>query len=262
MAQNYSGEKWKTLVFDFEFTSDCRYEISDFGRLRSFNNVADGNMLNGSSINGYRIIRLKFFRLRDEKSAKKFSYLQQQVLKLQKKLNTSKRYFNELQKKNAEYYAYKKEIEETTPMLQNLKKNLSKKFAEDTKSRTIHYHSLIHRLVAVHFCKKPSAKHTLVAHLDFDKLNNKKNNLKWMTPEENMAHQQKSPYVIANKEKVRNHLTNAKNVKLTVTKVMLLKKLLNEGKSLKTLVKTFKITDTQILRIKRGENWGDIKAAT
>ena len=65
MAPNYSGEKWKTLVFDFEFTSDCRYEISDFGRLRSFNNVADGNMLNGSSINGYRIIRLKFFRPRD-----------------------------------------------------------------------------------------------------------------------------------------------------------------------------------------------------
>jgi hypothetical protein len=42
---------------------------------------------------------------------------------------------------------------------------------------------------------------------------------------------------------------------------MLLKKLLNQGKPMRTLVKQFKITDTQILRIKRGENWKEIKAA-
>jgi uncharacterized protein YerC len=43
---------------------------------------------------------------------------------------------------------------------------------------------------------------------------------------------------------------------------MLLKKMLNQGKPMRTLVKQFKVTDTQILRIKRGENWGDIEAAT
>jgi hypothetical protein len=42
---------------------------------------------------------------------------------------------------------------------------------------------------------------------------------------------------------------------------MLLKKLLNEGKPMKQLVKQFKITDTQILRIKRGENWSNVPAA-
>lgn len=40
-----------------------------------------------------------------------------------------------------------------------------------------------------------------------------------------------------------------------------MKKLFNEGKPMKQLVKLFKVTDTQILRIKRGENWADIKAA-
>ncbi len=43
---------------------------------------------------------------------------------------------------------------------------------------------------------------------------------------------------------------------------MLLKKLLNQGKPIKQLVKQFKVTDTQIFRIKRGENWADIEAAT
>jgi hypothetical protein len=42
---------------------------------------------------------------------------------------------------------------------------------------------------------------------------------------------------------------------------MLLKKLLNEGKPMKQLIKQFKITDTQILRIKRGENWSSVAAA-
>ena len=261
MPQNYSGEKWKALVFDFDYTNNCRFEVSDLGRVRSFNKIADGNILKGSSINGYKIIRLKFYKPRDEKVAQRLAYLQQQVFKLQKKLNESKKYFNGLQKKNAEYYDYKKQIEETDPLLQKLKKDLSKKYAADTKGRTIHYHSLVHRLVVNHFCKQPSAKQTVVAHSDYDKLNNKSTNLKWMTPEENMLHQQKSPNVIAHKESVRNHTSNAKNTKLTVTKVMLLKKLLNQGKPVKTLVKTFKVTDTQILRIKRGENWGDIQAA-
>ena len=35
----------------------------------------------------------------------------------------------------------------------------------------------------------------MVAHLDYDKLNNRTTNLKWMTPDENYKHQQNSPYV-------------------------------------------------------------------
>ena len=80
-----------------------------------------------------------------------------------------------------------------------------------------------------------------------------------MTPEENYAHQQNSPHVIAEKKTRQSDKT--RTAKLTITKVMLLKKLLNQGKPMRTLVKQFKITDTQILRIKRGENWGEIKAA-
>ena len=49
-----------------------------------------------------------------------------------------------------------------------------------------------------------------------------------MTQAENTVHQQGSPYVIAEKlDRKTNPLRKAANAKLSVTKVMLLKKLLN-----------------------------------
>ncbi len=251
MTKNYPGERWKEVEFDFEFTNDNRLEVSNFGRLRSFNKISDGNILNGSMINGYPIIRLKFFQPRDPDIAKKLVFLQNQVKSLSKKIKEKKL--------NEEPEA---KISESVKLLETVKKNLKKKFADDTKKRTIHYHALVHRLVAEYFLLKPKSDQTIVAHMDFDKLNNKSVNLKWMTPEENYAHQQQSPIVIAERnDRQTNPLKHPSYSKLTVTKVMLLKKLLNEGKPIKSLVKQFKVTDTQILRIKRGDNWGRIEAA-
>lgn len=251
MTKDYPGEQWKTVKFDFEFTNDCRIEVSNFGRLRTFNKVSDGNIVNGSMINGYRIIRLKLYTPRDEKIQNRLDYLQQQVFKLTRKLKSLK--------DNKES---KKIINETADLLDTLKKNLSKKFQDDLKERTINYHSLFHRLVADYFLKKPTTKQTIVAHLDHDKLNNRANNLQWMTAEENYKHQKNSPHVIKEKQERRHRRKeNSRATKLSVTKVMLMKKLINQGKPMKQLVKQFKVTDTQIFRIKRGENWADIEAA-
>ncbi|MEO8710499.1 MAG: HNH endonuclease [Parafilimonas sp.] len=251
MVKKFPGELWTNVRFDFEFTNDYQLEVSNFGRLRSFNKISDGDLVQGSMINGYRIIRLKFFIQRDEKVQARLNNLQKQVTKLTAKL-----------KAQIENGDSKKDIQETRLLLLTLKRNLQKKFKDDTQSRTINYHSLIHRLVADYFLPKPKASQTVVAHLDFNKLNNRVDNLKWMTPEENYAHQQKSPYVI--KEKQQRSLgfrSNTKVAKLTVTKVMLLKKLLNQNKPVRQLVKQFKITDMQVYRIKRGENWKNIPAA-
>ena len=251
MTKNYPGEQWKAVTFDFAFTNIFRLEISNFGRLRTFNKISNGNIVNGSMINGYRIIRLKLYRPRDEKVQAKLDYLQQQVFKLARKLKSQK-----------EEGESKKQINETNVLLDTFKKNLSKKFQDDLKERTINYHSLIHRLVADYFLKKPQAKQTIVSHLDYDKLNNRVGNLKWMTPEENYEHQTKSPYVIKEKEERRHRRKeDSRATKLSVTKVMLMKKLINQGKPVKQLVKQFRVSDMQVYRIKRGENWGDIKAA-
>lgn len=201
---------------------------------------------------GYRIVRLKLYYPRDEKTAAQLRHWQQQVTKLAGKLKS--------QINNGEEKAT---IAHTTQVLDDLKKTLRAKFQQDLKARTINYHSLIHRLVARYFLPPPAEDQTVVAHLDYNKLNNRADNLKWMTPEENYIHQQKSPYVVKDKQQRRQRQqANPNRAKLTVTKVMLLKKLLNEGKPMKQLVKRFNVTDTQILRIKRGENWSNVPAAT
>jgi recombination DNA repair RAD52 pathway protein len=118
-------------------------------------------------------------------------------------------------------------------------------------------------LVAENFLEQPSPEHTLVAHLDYNKKNNHVNNLIWMTRKENTEHQKKSPYVIAEKKsRVNKRNENTKVYKLTSTKVMLIKKRINEGVPLRTLAKTFKVTETQLLRIKRGINWGNVNPAS
>jgi hypothetical protein len=251
MAKQLAGEHWKDIQFDFEFTNDFILQISNYGRVRSFNKISNGNILNGSLVNGYRIIRLKLYRPRDEKKEAKFRFLQNQVTKLNRKI-----------KKMKEEKETKKSILETEKLLESLKKNLSQKFATDLKERTIHHHALIHRLVADYFLKAPVKGQTIVGHLDYNKINNRANNLKWMTPEENYKHQQNSPFVIKEKQERKTRPKQASRAtKLTVTKVMLLKKLLNKGMTLKKLSKQFKISDMQVHRIKTGENWGEIEAA-
>jgi HNH endonuclease len=251
MVQNLLGERWKTIDFNSKLESDNRIDISNLGRLRSFNERSNGDLINGSLINGYKIIRLKFFEPRDADTERKFAYHQKQIAKFTLKLR--------LMKTNKES---KTAINEASALLEELRLNHKKKLGKDWTKRATNYHSLVHRLVANYFLKKTTANQTIVAHLDYDKLNNRASNLKWMTPAENIIHQSNSPHVIADKVLRRTGAQNSgKITKLTVTKVMLLKKLLNEGKSLKALAKQFKVSDTQILRIKRGENWGDISAA-
>ena len=251
MAQHQLAEKWKTVQYGFEVTTTGRIEVSNWGRLRTFNQASDGNIISGSLVNGYRIVRVKLYKPRKEHLQKKFDLVQQQVFKLARRV---KLYIHHEESKTS--------IAETTKLYESLKLQLSKDFADDLKARTINYQQLVHRLVAEYFLAKPKANQTIVAHINYDKLNNQATNLTWMTPQENYEHQAKSPYVIEALAKRKTEpKENKKSTKLTVTKVMLLKKLLNQDKPMKRLVKQFKVTDTQILRIKRGENWAEIKAA-
>lgn len=248
MTKDYPGEKWKEVKFDFKYVNTYRLFVSNLGRVKASNSLYDGRVLNGSMINGYAIVRLKFFKKKDPATEAQLIKMRAQVARLTKQVKSLK-----------ESKAGKKAIAEASEKLSSLRKTLAVKSKSAEKARTIYYHSLIHRLIATYFVKRPSKAHSVVAHMDFKKLNNKASNLKWMTPEENYRHQLKSPYVIA--EKIKRHTEPSASSKLTIKKVMQLKKLLNQDKPIRTLARQFGVSDTQILRIKRGINWGKVKAA-
>ncbi len=248
-VKDYPGEVWKDVDFNLDFAISYRLEISNFGRMRSFTKSSEGNLVKGSLINGYKIVRLKFYKPREEAVQKKLDNLQQQNFKLARKL------------KALAEFGTAAEIKEMAALLAAQKKKLSTKFKKELDSRVLHYHALVHRLVADYFLKKPSAGQTIVGHSDHEKLNNRASNLQWMTPEENSAHQQHSPYVVRIREQSFERKTVSRATKLTVTKVMLIKKLLAEKKSVRALAKRFKVTETQIYRIKKEENWADVGAA-
>ncbi|HRN78764.1 MAG TPA: HNH endonuclease [Ferruginibacter sp.] len=250
MNNGYWLEQWKEVTFDFEFTNKYRLEVSNWGRVRTFTKLGDGRILGGSTTEGYRIIRLKFYSPREPHLEEQFKNKQKAISQL----------FAE-RKQLVNDNAPEAEIHAITELIAQKKAKLSKEFTKDLARRTIHYQSLVHRLVATYFLPKPSPEANIIAHLDYNKLNNRVDNLRWMTAEENQKHRLKSPNVIADQQRRKLRLTPHKNTKLSETKVMLLKKLLNENKPIKQLVKIFKVTETQILRIKRGENWADVKAA-
>ena len=113
------------------------------------------------------------------------------------------------------------------------------------------YTKLIHRLVAEVFLEKDNKYQEYVIHLDYDKSNNRSDNLRWVTKDTMFAHHKLNP----NYKKGR--ITNAK---LTETQVMRIKMKLKRGKTrLYKIAKEFGITHTQLNRIRSGENWGHIK---
>ncbi|HLF52736.1 hypothetical protein [Flavobacterium sp.] len=120
----------------------------------------------------------------------------------------------------------------------------------------------IFKLVAEYFITKTSEDQTYVLHLDYNRDNDDVRNLKWATREEMIAHGKKSPHVIQAKKNLIEHNRKSDGTKLTITKVILIKKMLqnpDRKTRLKMIAKQFGVSETQIIRIQKGENWGYIK---
>ncbi|GEP51272.1 hypothetical protein FNO01nite_19440 [Flavobacterium noncentrifugens] len=133
------------------------------------------------------------------------------------------------------------------------------KIRENGKVRDKHF--FIFRLVAELFIPKHSDEQTYVLHLDYVKDNDHTNNLKWATYAEMLAHGYKNPTMAENRRKLKEFKLKSDGAKLTVTKVIHLKKLLkdpNRKTRLKMLAKQFGVSEMQISRIKSGENWARV----
>ena len=179
---NYWNEKWERIDFP-EFDNQIHYEISNYGRIKSFQNTDEGVLIHGSLIQGYQSLNVRF------------------------------------QNKSVNHY--------------------------------------IHKLVAKHFCQQNSPKDTFVIHLDYNKLDNRADNLQWADRSKVTEHNKNNPSVVNRLIPLRT-----KNYKLTEGKVMLIKQMLKSDKSrLKMIAKQFGITHTQLNRIRSGENWKQVKLA-
>lgn len=131
-----------------------------------------------------------------------------------------------------------------------------------TEGKIKNKHLFIYKLVATYFIPKTSEDQTHVLHLDRKRDNDDYRNLKWATREEMLVHSQNSPFVKQAKVDLIAHNLKADGSKLTVTKVMLIKKLLakpNLKTRLKMIAKQFGVSEMQIRRIKSGENWSHVK---
>jgi len=115
---------------------------------------------------------------------------------------------------------------------------------------------LVHKLTAMAFV--PKGPHDdMVVHLDWNKGNNYYRNLQWVNRKNgydrilSRLHQRNRE--IPRKRKVTNS-------KLGKQDIELLKSMLERGVKQKVIAQLFCISEMQVTRIKKGENWGQIKA--
>ena len=111
----------------------------------------------------------------------------------------------------------------------------------------------IHKFVAENFVESESKEQTCVIHTDYQKDNNKWNNLKWVTEEEWKAHVKDSPIYKKGREK------RMKSYKLTETKVKMMKKMLsNKQNKRKIIARKFDVSESLVRRIEKGEYWSHV----
>lgn len=116
----------------------------------------------------------------------------------------------------------------------------------------------IHREMAMLFLHKPSPAHRYVIHRNHNKMDNNIKNLKWVTVEQMIRHQQLSPAKIAYKEIQANR---TEGLKLNAAQVRKIKKVIgskNRKITIRQLAKNYGVSEMTIYRIKSGENWGKI----
>ncbi|MDD5571951.1 MAG: HNH endonuclease [Bacteroidales bacterium] len=128
--------------------------------------------------------------------------------------------------------------------------------------KIINKHLFFHHLVATLFLPDRQEDKRFSVHLDFNKQNNRADNLKWMTQEELVEHHRKNPKVIQGRQKTIEYHRKSNGHKLTTTQVIFLKRKLldpNRKTRLRILSKRFGVSEMALYRIKTGENWGHIK---
>jgi|ADurb_Cas_03_Slu_FD_contig_31_3753315_length_628_multi_9_in_0_out_0_1 hypothetical protein len=112
---------------------------------------------------------------------------------------------------------------------------------------------LVHKLTAEMFIPKSSDDETVVIHLDWNKQNNYVKNLQWVTKE--FSYQRMHAVLQENRRTSGRLVTSSK---LKPSDVEVLKGMLARGVKQNVVAKLFCISEMQVTRIKRNENWANV----
>jgi hypothetical protein len=118
-------------------------------------------------------------------------------------------------------------------------------------TRTTHSR-YVHKLVAITWLDQPTEGQTIVIHNDGNIRNNYYKNLRWATQEE-VYKRHSEQMVERGKRLSKKELITAS--KLKENDVRHIKTMLRKGITQHVIAKLFKVSEMQITRIKRGENW-------
>jgi hypothetical protein len=114
---------------------------------------------------------------------------------------------------------------------------------------------LVHKLTAEYFVERESDDQSVVIHLDWNKQNNHSQNLQWVTREESYRRMHQA--LQDTRKKLGKVVTSSK---LKPEDVRVLKGLLEKGVKQSVIAKLFCISEMQVTRIKRNENWAEVEA--
>ncbi|MFT3740068.1 MAG: HNH endonuclease [Breznakibacter sp.] len=113
---------------------------------------------------------------------------------------------------------------------------------------------LVHKLTAEYFIPRDSEDQSVVIHLDWNKQNNHINNLQWVTREE--SYKRMHQLLQETRKKAGKVVTSSK---LKPEDVRVLKGMLEKGVKQSVIAKLFRISEMQVTRIKRNENWSEVE---
>lgn len=255
---------WKVYPNDESQDENTKLEFSVYGEVKSYSvNCPQGRIINGGLQEGYPIIRFKRLAEMDEVSAAALSDFQKEVDELRAEIKV----LNASLKKKSTTYDESRKIERKLfskkEALDKLLKKLSKERAKINKKRAKYFHVLVHKAVAELFVEndQPETK-KFVIHKNFDKKDNRAENLAWATKEEVVEHGLKSPKWIEHNLKLeRKEKKHRDHAKLSYSDVVFIKMKLQKGEPMARLARRFGVSDMQIHRIKTGENWSDVEVS-
>lgn len=263
LKRYFDEEIWKEIELKSPFKEKYQLFVSNYGNLKKI--TLDTNIekpIKQGLTEGYPSFNISAFTEQSEEEKNYLTEARSEIFTIKKEISILNKELKKCDGKNADYYRISKEIDLKENFLDSTKKVYHKKYRKIENKRRHIFGGLTHRFVAIYFLEKKPKEYSFVAHLDFDKLNNHHSNLQWMNQVENTKHQQNSPLVIKAKAIANiNRPVRITRSKLTIHQVMVIKKQINQEVPLSKLAKRYKVSETQLLRIKRGINWGNIEPA-